>query len=72
MDAIQGQAMAQEAERRRAVDIQRTDAALKRIESGDYGYCVQCDDEIAEKNAYQLIRPPAYASNVRGNLKASA
>ena len=49
MDAMQGQAMAQEAERRRLVDIQRVDAALVRIESGDFGYCVQCDEPIAKK-----------------------
>lgn len=49
MDAMQGQAMAQEAERRRLLDIQRVDAALKRIASGDFGYCVQCDEPIAEK-----------------------
>jgi len=24
-------------------------AALKRIESGDYGYCLNCDEEIAVK-----------------------
>ncbi len=49
MDAIQGQAMAQEAERRRAFDIRRIEAALARIESGDFGYCIQCEEEIAKK-----------------------
>ncbi|MBZ0215698.1 MAG: TraR/DksA family transcriptional regulator [Fimbriimonadaceae bacterium] len=49
MDAMQGQAMAQEAERRRHMDIQRIDAALARIAAGDFGYCVQCDEPIAEK-----------------------
>ena len=49
MDALQGQAMAQAAERQRRADIQRIDAALKRLENGDYGYCVECGEEIASK-----------------------
>ncbi len=49
MDAMQGQAMAQEAERRRNLDIQRIDAALSRLKSGDYGYCIRCDELISEK-----------------------
>ncbi len=47
MDAIQDQAMAQEAERRRAGELQRIDAALARLKSGDYGHCVSCDEDIA-------------------------
>ena len=49
MDAIQVQAMAQETERRREVEVQRIDAALIRIEEGDYGYCTRCGDEIPAK-----------------------
>lgn len=49
MDAMQQQAMAVEADRRRDLQIQRIDAALKRIESGDFGYCIKCDEEIAAK-----------------------
>ncbi|USG62076.1 TraR/DksA C4-type zinc finger protein [Sneathiella marina] len=49
MDALQGQAMAQETERRRQNEISRIDAALVRVESGDYGYCTSCDEEISEK-----------------------
>jgi DnaK suppressor protein len=46
IDALQNQAMAQDAERRRKIEIQRIDAALERVESGDYGYCLNCDEEI--------------------------
>ena len=46
MDAMQGQAMAQETARRRGVELQRIDAALARIDAGDYGYCVRCDEPI--------------------------
>lgn len=49
MDALQSQAMLQEAVRRREQRLQEIDAALQRIESGDYGYCELCDEEIAEK-----------------------
>jgi RNA polymerase-binding transcription factor len=46
IDALQNQAMAQDAERRRKIELQRIDAAMDRIESGDYGYCLNCDEEI--------------------------
>ncbi len=49
MDALQDQAMALETERRREVEIRRIDAALDRVESGDYGYCLTCGEEIAPK-----------------------
>ena len=49
MDAIQLHEMALEQERRREVEIQRIDAALKRIEEGEYGYCLSCGDEISPK-----------------------
>jgi DnaK suppressor protein len=49
MDALQGQAMAQEVARRRDVEIRRIDAALKRIDEHEFGYCVACGEEIALK-----------------------
>ena len=49
MDAMQQQAMAQAGERARARDLQRIDAALRRIEDGEYGYCSECGEEIAVK-----------------------
>lgn len=53
IDAIQSQAMAIETERRRAVELNRIESALRRIEKGDYGYCVACDGEIAPKRLEQ-------------------
>lgn len=47
MDAMQGQAMAKEAQRRRDVQLQRIELALRRIDSGDYGFCNACEEEIA-------------------------
>jgi len=49
MDALQTQAMQLETERRRGVEIQRIDSALKRIEEGEFGYCVSCGIEIEPK-----------------------
>jgi DnaK suppressor protein len=49
MDALQGQAMSQERERRRAIELQKITSALRRIESGDYGLCVRCGEEIAPR-----------------------
>ncbi|MGJ8662324.1 MAG: TraR/DksA family transcriptional regulator [Marinicella sp.] len=47
MDALQGQQMAQEAERRRLVRIKRIEGALQRIQLGDFGFCYKCDQAIA-------------------------
>lgn len=47
MDALQGQAMSKATRQRREVELQRIGSALGRIESGDYGYCLECDEEIA-------------------------
>jgi DnaK suppressor protein len=49
MDALQQQAMALEVERRRSLELRRIEAALRRIEEGDYGICVSCGEEIEPK-----------------------
>jgi DnaK suppressor protein len=49
MDALQGQAMAQATQRRREQELQRIDAALKRMDEGEYGACAQCGEDIAVK-----------------------
>lgn len=49
MDAIQVQEMALAAKRRRQAELNRIQAALKRLDDGDYGYCVSCDEPIARK-----------------------
>lgn len=47
MDALQAQQMAQETARRRQIQLQKIDNALRRMEAGDYGYCFKCGDEIS-------------------------
>ena len=49
MDALQGQAMSKETGRRRQLELQKIAAALRRIDSGDYGYCLSCDEPIARE-----------------------
>jgi len=49
MDALQGQAMSQESNRRRILQLKNIDAAFERIDAGDYGYCLDCGEDIAIK-----------------------
>ena len=46
MDAMQAQQMALEASRRRQLQLVKIESAFQRIESGEYGYCLGCDEEI--------------------------
>lgn len=48
MDAMQGQAMAIATNQRRQYELQQIEAALKRIYRDEYGYCLSCDETIAE------------------------
>ena len=67
MDAMQQQAMAQATERQRLIDLQKIHAALKRVDEGEFGYCENCGEEIAEE---RLKIDPAVAMCVkcaRGN-----
>lgn len=49
MDAMQQQEMALASERQRANELTAIEAALARIEAGEYGLCVDCEEEIEEK-----------------------
>ena len=46
IDAMQVQAMALAAERRRANERQRIDAALGRLDEDEWGWCLKCGEEI--------------------------
>ncbi len=47
MDALQNQAMAKAQATRRQTEKTRLQAALRRMEEGEFGYCEDCGDEIA-------------------------
>ncbi|MGI9367255.1 MAG: TraR/DksA family transcriptional regulator [Ruegeria sp.] len=46
MDALQNQAMAKAQQARRDLETRRLQAALARIDEGEFGYCEDCGDEI--------------------------
>jgi len=49
MDALQNQAMALANSIRRQSERTRLQAALQRIDEGEFGYCEDCGDDIAPK-----------------------
>lgn len=57
IDAMQQQAMAQAQKRQRAAELVRIERALERIETKDFGFCFECDEEIALKRL--MIDPAA-------------
>ena len=66
MDALQRQAMAQATERRRNARGTRIDAALKRLEDGEFGFCQECGDDIGEKRLDLDPTVPNCVSCARG------
>ena len=62
MDAMQQQAMAQATERRRKQERVRIKAALERIEDGEWGWCLNCGEEIAEA---RLRNDPSIATCIK-------
>ena len=49
MDSLQVQAMDKAQETARQKKLLRIKAALTRLDNGDYGYCVTCDETISQK-----------------------
>jgi len=52
MDAMQAQQMALEVTRRRQHRLLKIGGALRRIESGDYGDCYVCGEEIVARRLF--------------------
>lgn len=46
MDALQLQAMSRAGQARSQVELRRIEAALERIGSGEFGHCIDCEEEI--------------------------
>jgi DnaK suppressor protein len=61
IDAMQMQAMAIAVQRRRQMERDRIDAALSRLETGEYGFCSVCGEEIAPA---RLVHNPAVVTCV--------
>ena len=49
MDAMQQQEMAKASARLVDIERQRLQTALKRLQSGEYGLCILCEEDIAVK-----------------------
>lgn len=56
MDALQAQAMSKATQARRHAEAARIQAALRRMDEGEYGYCTDCGEGIA---AARLAHDPA-------------
>ncbi len=46
IDALQNQAMSQEGNRRREVEMRKIASALARIADDEYGFCIECGQQI--------------------------
>ena len=46
MDAMQSQQMALETSRRREMNAEKIEGGLRRIESGQFGFCFYCEEAI--------------------------
>lgn len=62
IDAMQVQAMALAQARRRQTERSAIDAALRRIEEDEFGYCLKCGEEIAPG---RLEHNPAVTTCIR-------
>lgn len=62
MDAMQIQQMELELRRRRERELQALQRALTRIDEGEYGYCLECGEEI---NPNRLDIDPAATLCIR-------
>lgn len=62
IDAMQVQAMAIAQQRRRQAERAAIEAALKRVDAGEFGYCIKCGEEIAEP---RLRHNPAAATCIQ-------
>ena len=61
MDALQDQEMAKAVDARRQGRLRLIDAALRRLDDSDYGYCTDCGEEILTK---RLATDPTIAKCV--------
>ena len=49
MDAMQAQAMAKASNQRREATLKKIGAALQRLDDGEFGFCLACDELINPK-----------------------
>ncbi|MCP5085874.1 MAG: TraR/DksA family transcriptional regulator [Rhodobacteraceae bacterium] len=66
MDAMQQQAMANATHQRRLAEIARAKAALARMDQGEFGWCVDCGEDIALKRLKHDPSLPTCITCARG------
>jgi len=66
MDALQGQAMQLELERRREIELKRIQAALDRIDDEIFGECLRCGENISPQRLQQDPTAPICIDCARG------
>jgi len=62
MDAMQGQALAIATDQRRQDEARRIESTIKRIDEDEYGYCIECGEDIG---ARRLAVDPTIPSCIR-------
>lgn len=62
MDALQSQAMQIETERRRRLALARIEAALARLDHGEFGHCIVCGEAIEDR---RLANDPTVPTCIR-------
>lgn len=70
MDAMQQQAMASGMKERTLLRARRLEAALLRIQSGEFGSCCRCAEEIAEQRLEADLGTP-FCTGCQAELDAS-
>jgi DnaK suppressor protein len=65
-DALINQSMARATQGRRDTEARRIQAALDRLEAGEFGYCVDCGEEIAHERLRLDPAAPKCISCARG------
>jgi DnaK suppressor protein len=58
MDAIGQKSINEHALNNAKIRLKKIEAALKRIEEDEYGYCLECGDEISEKRLNAVPESP--------------
>ena len=53
MDALIAKETASAAQKRRILQIKKIDSALNRIDNDEYGFCINCGDEISQERLKQ-------------------
>lgn len=58
MDAIQQQQMALNSRKKAELSLKQIEQALKRIDKGDYGICLSCEEEIPHNRLSAVPESP--------------